>query len=330
MRATSFSLITSVLVVLLYIKIHTKLITSGGTSHHLSTMSDIPLKVSRQSRPSNTSLTVKVTVPTNIQIPLLQTVFIKTNHSPTEGFDNKNNIAMKSTTEKPPRISTFQPSGEPFDFAACLLIKDDNVILPEWLAYHYQVLPLRHLIIGLDPFSLTSPDTILDEFRKEGIDITIWQENEYIFEGVQSYNRRVFAHDTHEAKVAGYLWRQRAFMTTCIREFKQRGSIRWTLLLDTDEYLTFNPLHNDSETREVRRGTSLVEYSTLFACDALDQQINTAPVFPKVHQCMGANYKMVHRPRPSTLTPQRNTPQKYTTCHWRNNHSKIPLSAAPR
>ena len=28
----------------------------------------------------------------------------------------------------------------PFTFGACLLIKDDNQILPEWLAYHYTVL----------------------------------------------------------------------------------------------------------------------------------------------------------------------------------------------
>ena len=31
----------------------------------------------------------------------------------------------------------------PFFFSACLLIKDNNIILPEWLAYHYTVLPLR-------------------------------------------------------------------------------------------------------------------------------------------------------------------------------------------
>eukprot|EP00984_Skeletonema_dohrnii_P032193 scaffold25805_cov78-Skeletonema_dohrnii-CCMP3373.AAC.1 len=28
-------------------------------------------------------------------------------------------------------------------WSACLLIKDNNIILPEWLAYHYTVLPLR-------------------------------------------------------------------------------------------------------------------------------------------------------------------------------------------
>jgi len=34
--------------------------------------------------------------------------------------------------------------------AACLVIKDDNDRLVEWIAYHYQVLPLRFLVVGVD------------------------------------------------------------------------------------------------------------------------------------------------------------------------------------
>jgi hypothetical protein len=104
----------------------------------------------------------------------------------------------------------------------------------------------------LDPFALTSPDRIVEEYRKEGMDITIWHEDDYIFNGKLNYNRQVFANDTHEAKVAGYLWRQRAFLTSCIQEFKRRKNVRWTLLVDTDEYLTYNHFHNESEINEVR------------------------------------------------------------------------------
>merc|ERR1740124_1124009 len=35
--------------------------------------------------------------------------------------------------------------------AVCLLIRDDNDRLPEWLAYHYQMLPLLHLVVAVDP-----------------------------------------------------------------------------------------------------------------------------------------------------------------------------------
>jgi hypothetical protein len=61
----------------------------------------------------------------------------------------------------------------PFSFSACLLVKDDNKILPEWLAYHYEVLPLRRLIIAIDPLSTTSPEPILQAYRKIGMNITV-------------------------------------------------------------------------------------------------------------------------------------------------------------
>lgn len=35
-------------------------------------------------------------------------------------------------------------------FSACLIFKDDNDRLVEWIAYHYQVLPLRFLVVGVD------------------------------------------------------------------------------------------------------------------------------------------------------------------------------------
>jgi len=47
------------------------------------------------------------------------------------------------------------PSSISFPFSACLIIKDDNIILSEWLAYHYTILPLRRLIVGVDVMSYT-------------------------------------------------------------------------------------------------------------------------------------------------------------------------------
>jgi hypothetical protein len=42
-------------------------------------------------------------------------------------------------------------------FSACLLIKDDNDILSEWIAYHYHVLKMRRLVVAVDPLSIESP-----------------------------------------------------------------------------------------------------------------------------------------------------------------------------
>eukprot|EP00536_Pseudo-nitzschia_multiseries_P011312 jgi/Psemu1/289614/fgenesh1_pg.377_\ len=42
---------------------------------------------------------------------------------------------------------------------------DDLPILPEWIAYHYHAVRLRHLIVAVDPVSSTDPKPILDSFR---------------------------------------------------------------------------------------------------------------------------------------------------------------------
>ena len=63
--------------------------------------------------------------------------------------------------------------------AACLLVNDENPRLPEWLAYHYHVLPLRHLTVAVDPASRSSPAEILG--RWEGlIDVRVWGEEDYL------------------------------------------------------------------------------------------------------------------------------------------------------
>jgi hypothetical protein len=61
----------------------------------------------------------------------------------------------------------------PFTFSACLLVKDDNQLLPEWLAYHYTIMPLRRLIVGVDPLSLTRVEPILDKYRELGMEIDV-------------------------------------------------------------------------------------------------------------------------------------------------------------
>ena len=63
----------------------------------------------------------------------------------------------------------------PFSFAICLMMMDENKILPEWLAYHFQVLPLRRLILGRDAKSRTSPKHILDGFQTVGLNSTLWE-----------------------------------------------------------------------------------------------------------------------------------------------------------
>jgi len=51
-------------------------------------------------------------------------------------------------------------------FSICLLTRDDLPILPEWIAYHYHAVNLRHLVVAVDPTSRTDPQPIFDTFRK--------------------------------------------------------------------------------------------------------------------------------------------------------------------
>jgi hypothetical protein len=245
MRVIVILLIASVFVVVTYIHLHSAVTAISISVPDLSYDAPIPI-VSNESGHLNASL------PTTSGVREAPINDPFDNHALIRDKDKTNPNPIENAIPYSARKSTFKRSGEPYDFAACLLMKDDNAVFPEWMAYHYQVLPLRHLIIGLDPFALTSPDRIVEEYRKEGMDITIWHEDDYIFNGKLHYNRQVFANDTHEAKVAGYLWRQRAFLTSCIQEFKRRKNVKWTLLVDTDEYLTYNHFHNESEINEVR------------------------------------------------------------------------------
>lgn len=49
--------------------------------------------------------------------------------------------------------------------AAFLLVTDESLRLDEWIAYHYHVLPLRHLVVAVDPASVTSPAAILSRWN---------------------------------------------------------------------------------------------------------------------------------------------------------------------
>ena len=119
-------------------------------------------------------------------------------------------------------------------FSACLIIMDENFRLREWLAYHYHVLPLRSVVVIVDPRSKESPSEIFDLFRQElGMDILVWADQDIDYE--------VDVNTTDDTKRrANHLVRQRVFLNRCMTHFHKQGH-RWTLMVDTDEYLTTEP-----------------------------------------------------------------------------------------
>ena len=137
--------------------------------------------------------------------------------------------------------------GHGIAFSACLLLKDANVLLPEWLAYHYTFLPLQRLIVAVDPFSYTDPRPILDMFRPLGLITTFWSnvsDTSWIrpkgyIAGYLS-RRQMYENGTKYKKMmARFQYRQNCFYTACLRQL-QKENRTWTMLIDVDEFLTFN------------------------------------------------------------------------------------------
>ena len=128
-------------------------------------------------------------------------------------------------------------------FSACLLVMDDNHRLVEWLAYHYHVLPLRYLIVAVDPRSRTSPTEILNRYRKLGMYIQEWTDHDFLDAKLANNiipddARLQLKRDRHRA-------RQKVFYRTCLLHLKQANRT-YVTLHDTDEYLVYNHAGGDN------------------------------------------------------------------------------------
>jgi len=161
--------------------------------------------------------------------------------------------------------------------SACLMVKDDNHILSEWIGYHYSTLPLRHLVVGVDPLSESSPADILRRWNKDtsgknadypemDMDIHIWGDEE-IYRGTnpETAFKNAYYNNSYSAEKE-LLKSERAadkpevvrlnnrlmfFFSRCM-EFHKQEQRSWVLLIDSDEFLTFNYMHSDDVTMPPR------------------------------------------------------------------------------
>ena len=146
--------------------------------------------------------------------------------------------------ELPSKLMTDIPEKS---FGACLILMDDNHYLIEWLAYHYQVLPLRRLIVAIDPRSETMPTEIMDRYRNRGLmKITEWQEEDFMPPHLLGMHAHVSENDEWGLKNL-YIERQLQFYNRCMAYLKHEN-ITWTAMIDTDEYILPN-VHADEEIR---------------------------------------------------------------------------------
>jgi hypothetical protein len=125
-------------------------------------------------------------------------------------------------------------------FAGCLLLKDDNDRLAEWLAYHWLVLPLKYIVVAIDPTGTTSPKAILDTWDEAnmGIEIELWNDADY----GHWINEEIDEKHKHRD-------RQKRFLMECEKFHKQKGRT-WLAIIDPDEYITYNLISGDDPHNE--------------------------------------------------------------------------------
>lgn len=148
-------------------------------------------------------------------------------------------------------------------FSACLLIKDDNTLLNEWIAYHYHTLKLRFLVIAVDPHSVMSPRTILERWQNlTGLQVVQWSDQDYMpqsfldkgyviplekIDGNASNSKwHLGFEDANQVKldkqrISNHRFRQLTFLPACYRHLRNLKKT-WVLHIDTDEYLSVNPI----------------------------------------------------------------------------------------
>ena len=169
----------------------------------------------------------------------------------------------RAKTKSKNEANTSRPS-----IAACILVMDDSIRMLEWLAYHYTVLPLSHLLVVMDPNSkrVSSMVEVLDSWRSrinitvhvndsqwmtikdtEGFSRSIYQEKDSTkfqdwFLNKNSRNFQIQDHDR----------RQTQLITYCGNLMRApENNMTWTLLTDTDEFVTFNYINPSQENASI-------------------------------------------------------------------------------
>jgi hypothetical protein len=93
---------------------------------------------------------------------------------------------------------------------------DDNHRLIEWLAYHHFALPLRRLIVMVDPRSKTSPLPILQRWEKY-MTIDLWHDNDV-------FSKQELDDRSHENTIKLHRSCQHAFNVKCMQTLKGEGA----------------------------------------------------------------------------------------------------------
>jgi hypothetical protein len=129
--------------------------------------------------------------------------------------------------------------------SACLMFMDDNHRLVEWLAYHYFVMPLRHVVVLPDPDSRTSPMVVLERW-KPYMTVEVWNDTY----GVNT-NDTLTGHDD-------LVKRQGYFYSECGLYLRSRNRT-WTMFIDVDEFWAIDETNVPDWKRRMREQGAILQ-----------------------------------------------------------------------
>ena len=178
--------------------------------------------------------------------------------------NNNNNTLRPTTRDVVHRLSLLlNPPPTDRTMNACLFIMDDTIRLMEWLAYHYTVLPLGHLVVAIDPNSkrIDKINKILDAW-KEYITIDAYYNDTFLTNSTlgpyDGWGRKVWGPNNRTRgwfknkkgisyRSQAHKRRQNFFTGFCFRELYEKNKRGWTIVTDTDEFVTFNYRYPETE-----------------------------------------------------------------------------------
>lgn len=204
-------------------------------------------------------------------------------------------------------------------FSGCLLLKDDNHYLIEWLAYHYHRLPLKRLIVAVDPTSRTSPTSILNRYHELGLmNITEWTDRDFwVGEDLEPWKKLEEGKATNQW-IGIHRDRQKMFYLGCMTRLKEENA-SWTALFDVDEYITAN-----QNVKEKYR-LPLAEKKTIFDSLEYAKAANISSMLSS--PCIGVRRLMFGSKESTSRSVQKNVPEGFNgsdffTLRWRH-HKRL-------
>lgn len=170
----------------------------------------------------------------HVNEPLFDAVAVRVSAS-LQSASNTTSLDNDSRDEWSRSFAERETGPDEESFSACLLVMDDNHRLTEWISYHYFAMPMRYLVVAVDPHSKTSPTSFLDRWR-DRITIVEWTDTDF---APNATVLRIQPSDAFDTKKNKHRHRQGLFYHACI-EHLQRQNRTWTSFHDVDEYMTIN------------------------------------------------------------------------------------------